>query len=259
MKPRRTTAQFVAKATIRHSGVYSYSKVDYQSNLILVTITCSSHGDFNQRPVDHMQGKGCKSCGYEGLGDKIRLPWIDVKTRILKIHGERYTYKSSTYKAMHKDITISCYRHGEFKMTPSNHLKGSGCSDCAVEEHPFTTMLTDSIAERNKPKLITIPTDLYILHLGEDIYKIGISKCVDSRICDLNRYSPYTFTKLFTYPTNRYQAFKLEQELHSVFKELRFRSPVEFSGHTELFTLNLEHIDFIREFLKEEYGDDIRV
>ena len=60
---RKTTAQFIAEASIIHGSQYDYSKVDYKNNKEKVCIICPIHGEFWQRPQDHIQRKtGCPRC-----------------------------------------------------------------------------------------------------------------------------------------------------------------------------------------------------
>lgn len=59
--------EFVAKANAVHGGLYSYTKTVYSSSQSKVLITCNTHGDFEQRPNDHLQGRGCPSCSTLGF------------------------------------------------------------------------------------------------------------------------------------------------------------------------------------------------
>ena len=46
-------------------------------------------------------------------------------------HGARYDYGLVNYQTCSANILIICPTHGSFLQTPSNHLKGRGCSRCA--------------------------------------------------------------------------------------------------------------------------------
>lgn len=59
---RKTTKQFIEGATEVHKSRYSYEVVDYKNSKTKVTITCKDHGNFEQAPSDHLQGKGCPLC-----------------------------------------------------------------------------------------------------------------------------------------------------------------------------------------------------
>jgi len=60
---RNTTSGFIEKATSIHGSTYNYSQVVYELVEQPVTIICKLHGYFQQRPSDHLSGKGCKQCG----------------------------------------------------------------------------------------------------------------------------------------------------------------------------------------------------
>lgn len=46
-------------------------------------------------------------------------------------HGNKYDYAKVRYVNKDTKITIICSKHGEVKITPSAHLKGSGCPKCS--------------------------------------------------------------------------------------------------------------------------------
>jgi len=56
----------------------------------------------------------------------------DFVERANGIHNNKYSY--SEYFGAHSPINIECEKHGIFKKTPSDHLKGSGCPHCKKEE-----------------------------------------------------------------------------------------------------------------------------
>lgn len=46
-------------------------------------------------------------------------------------HGNIYDYSKVEYKTAKTKVTITCKEHGDFEMTPNNHLCGNGCPYCA--------------------------------------------------------------------------------------------------------------------------------
>ncbi len=67
MARKKTTDEFIAEATELHKGKYSYAKTTYTSRWDKVIIGCEVHGDFEQAPANHLQGKGCKRCADTGV------------------------------------------------------------------------------------------------------------------------------------------------------------------------------------------------
>lgn len=49
-------------------------------------------------------------------------------------HGNKYTYTDTNYVHSTIKVGITCKIHGTFLQTPSNHLTGRGCPECAKTE-----------------------------------------------------------------------------------------------------------------------------
>ena len=73
MAKKLTQKEFVEKAKKVHGEKYSYKKTKYKKSQLQVIITCKIHGDFTQKPNDHLNGKGCRVCGYKLVSKKGRL------------------------------------------------------------------------------------------------------------------------------------------------------------------------------------------
>jgi hypothetical protein len=56
------TAKFIEKATRVHKGLYTYERSDYIKTEVKLTITCRTHGDFEQKAGGHLSGQGCSKC-----------------------------------------------------------------------------------------------------------------------------------------------------------------------------------------------------
>lgn len=64
---RKTTEDFIKKAKEIHGNKYDYSKVEYVTAKTPVCIICSEHGEFWQKPNDHLNGRGCPICKISHL------------------------------------------------------------------------------------------------------------------------------------------------------------------------------------------------
>lgn len=60
----KNTKWFIKKAKEAHGRKYLYSKSIYVKTNEKLIITCPEHGDFEQIPASHLQGKGCRKCSY---------------------------------------------------------------------------------------------------------------------------------------------------------------------------------------------------
>ena len=54
--------KFLTDAYQIHGDKYDYSTTVYTNMSLPVKILCSSHGEFYQRPIEHIRGKGCPIC-----------------------------------------------------------------------------------------------------------------------------------------------------------------------------------------------------
>lgn len=62
IKCRKTQEDFVKNANLKHHNKYDYSLVEYVHGKTKVKIVCRSHGEFVQRPENHLCGNGCPKC-----------------------------------------------------------------------------------------------------------------------------------------------------------------------------------------------------
>jgi very-short-patch-repair endonuclease len=126
MSNRKTKEQFIEKAIEIHGDKYDYSKVDYVNSKTKIIIICKEHGDFLQRPSEHLCMNGCSKCGkvYKKNTEEF------IK-KAIEIHGDKYDYSKVVYKKARDYINIICKEHGEFTQWADSHLRGYGCKKCA--------------------------------------------------------------------------------------------------------------------------------
>ena len=130
---RPTTEDWIEKAREVHSHKYDYSKVEYKTNKIKVTIICNEHGEFTQEPGSHLKGYGCKKC--VGCYNYTTQEWIE---KAKEVHGDTYDYSKVEYKNAFVKVFITCKEHGKFQQVPNTHLQGYGCSKCS-RKSSYTT------------------------------------------------------------------------------------------------------------------------
>lgn len=127
IRQQTAATSFVDKARAVHGDKYDYSKVEYVNNKTLVCIICPEHGEFWQSPSKHLSGHGCPQCA--GTMKKTTEQFVEKAT---DIHNGKYGYSKAKYVNHLTPVTIICPEHGEFTMTPKNHLKGQGCPKCKM-------------------------------------------------------------------------------------------------------------------------------
>lgn len=145
------------KKQIKKHGVgrYDYSKVKYINSDTDVIIICHNHEEpyeFPQKPSNHLQGQGCRLCGIKKCVESRKLTLEEFIKISNKVHGEgTYDYSKVVYITNDTDVIIICPKHGEFPQTPSNHMRGSGCSKCKFEKLAELYKLTlEEFIERAK-------------------------------------------------------------------------------------------------------------
>jgi len=141
-----TTEEFIEKSKIKYGDKYDYSKVNYINNDIKVIIICPTHGNFEQKPGNHLSSKyGCTKCGinrekYNKIEDKIKYNKeifnnivFDFLIKCSEKHNDKYDYSMVEYKNTTHKIKIICKEHGVFLQRPSAHLSGQGCMKCRLD------------------------------------------------------------------------------------------------------------------------------
>jgi hypothetical protein len=121
---RSNTEEFIKKAKLIHGDKYSYDNVNYVTINKHVSITCTKHGDFLQKPIKHLVAKsGCKKCSNE-------KNYINFHEELKKVFPE-YDSNNSVYKGMSNDVTVCCPKHGDFTKKAAYLLhKKRGCPKC---------------------------------------------------------------------------------------------------------------------------------
>ena len=121
---------FVKRANIIHNNKYDYSKVLYKGATSPITIICPLHGEFLQRPNNHLNGQGCPLCANKEKGAYRKNNTENFIKRATEKHNGKYDYSKVEYVNNHTKVCIICSEHGEFWQTPSKHLAGQGCKRC---------------------------------------------------------------------------------------------------------------------------------
>lgn len=130
-----TKEEFIKRAIAKHGeGRYDYSGVVYKNSSTEVEIKCNVCGKiFFQRPDSHLQGKGCRYCGYKKSHPLTTLDEFFRKARV--VHGDKYDYSQVKFEKVKDKITIICPEHGPFSQAVINHYFGQGCPKCGIKKN----------------------------------------------------------------------------------------------------------------------------
>jgi len=211
--------KFVKKAKQVHGNKYDYSQTkSIPSNIKhrsrKVTIICKKHGQFEQFPLAHLKGNGCKKC-YD---DIHKITTKEFVQRCKKIHKNKYDYSKTIYCHPKIKVKIICKKHGEFNQLPYGHLGGQGCVKCTSnisnKEIAFLNHLNIPNTSNNRQKRILgfnvdgidYNTNTIYEFLGD--YWHGNPKIHNRK--DINRANKTSFGKLYDFTFNK--KFKILKE-----------------------------------------------
>ena len=149
MPKKKTKEEFIKEATEKHKGKYDYSKVDYVNSKTKVCIICNEpdHGEFWQRPADHIKGNSCPKCS--GHYVPTTKEWIVSAN---EIHNGKYDYHKVEYVDSNTKVCINCPEHGEFWQRPADHIKGNSCPKCSGHYVPTTKEWIALATEKHEGK-----------------------------------------------------------------------------------------------------------
>ena len=174
---RADRSDVIAKFRKAHGERYGYDKVQYQNNKTRVIITCPEHGDFEQTPVNHLAGKGCRTC-YTA---RLATPVTDFVQEARAVHGDRYDYSRVQYRNTDSKVAITCPAHGDFEQTPAWHLKGNGCPTCSTRVSKAETEIYDYLRTHYGGRVIQRNTRSVIEGFELDLYlpalKLAVEYC----------------------------------------------------------------------------------
>ncbi|MFA5585596.1 MAG: DUF723 domain-containing protein [Saccharofermentanales bacterium] len=176
---KKTNLDFKQISKNKHNNYYDYSLVNYINNKTKVNIICPKHGIFKQRPDDHLNGHGCIKCS-----GKLRNNLKDIISKSNEIHNNLYNYDKSIYINNKTKMIVTCPKHGDFKVTPNNHInKKSGCPKCkeSIGERTIRLFLEDNNIKyiiqkrfKNCKYKLSLPFDFYLMDYNICIEYDGI-------------------------------------------------------------------------------------
>jgi len=162
------TNTFIERSKLIHGNKYDYSKVSYVGSKLKVCIICPEHGEFWQKPNDHLSGHGCHKCNCHNQTKDFNN-FIEIAN---KVHLGKYKYAKDCYVNRETKTKIICPEHGEFWQKAASHLQGSGCPlcgyKCNVSEQKIFFVLKNTFQNekiiyqyRNFDLLETMSFDIY--------------------------------------------------------------------------------------------------
>ena len=267
---RLTLNDFIKKSEKKHNSKYDYSKVEYKNNSTKVCIICPEHGEFWQRPSDHLGGAGCPLCG--GVKKHTKETFIE-KARL--VHGNKYDYSKVEYRNNKTKVCIICPEHGEFWQKPESHTnQKQGCPKCSTTLKSTTKDFIEKARaihgdkyDYSKVEYINSNTKICIIcpehgefwqisnyHLNGN----GCPKCgIEKNISENNLY--FYLCENFQTPIIRQKTFKWlknNKNLKIDFYLPEFNIGIEYQGEQHFYPI--KHFGGVNKFNQQTENDRIK-
>lgn len=130
------------QVTQAHGDLYNLDKIVYTGADNNVIAGCKIHGEFSIQAKHLKTNRGCPLCGWASIGESTRSNTDEFIEKARKIHGDKYDYSKVQYSNVNGYVTVICDKHGEFKITPNNHLNSRGCKLCSFDANSAKRMLS---------------------------------------------------------------------------------------------------------------------
>lgn len=179
-KCNKTTEDFIIKARAIHGDKYDYTNTVYNKAKDYIVINCKTHGEFKQKAMNHLSGRGCLKCGNESSNNSKLSNSDDYIRKVKEVHGDLYDYSNLEYDKAKNHITVTCKKHGDFSQLAFNHLNGKGCPKCVGTVSKAETEIKDFISEyieveqSNRKVLDGKEIDIFIERLNVGIEYNGL-------------------------------------------------------------------------------------
>ena len=96
-----------------------------------MVVVCRKHGDFLISPKAHLSGKGCPKCNKKIRGGN-KEEFSNFIQKAKEKYGDRYDYSKVKDIGNNEKICVICKEHGEFWVSPKEHLINAKCPHCVI-------------------------------------------------------------------------------------------------------------------------------
>ena len=113
---KKNIHEFINESVKVHGYKYDYSKSTYKNNNTPLIITCKLHGDFLQRPKDHLHSQGCPHCNQSKLENEIEQFLIENNISFIHQYNSSFLDKQKLdFYLPDYNIAIECQGIQHFK------------------------------------------------------------------------------------------------------------------------------------------------
>lgn len=201
---------------------------------------------------------------------------LKIKEDWERIHKNKYDYSLVEYVNNKTKVKIICPEHGEFKVSPSHHLNGTGCSKCSlnyrkgndeyikecsiIHNNKYDYTLTKF--KNNKSNILVICPEhgQFNQNAGHHLYGSGCPSCKQStgereiqKILDINNINYQKEKKFDDCLSNlgyklKFDFYLMDYNMCIEYDGIQHFRPIEYFGGIESFLKTKENDN-----IKEEY------
>ena len=168
-KYRLTLGDFINRANERHHNFYNYSKVEYRGNKEKICIICPEHGEFWQKPFNHLNGDGCPECNKSKLENEIKYFLIENNIEFV----EEKTFEWLIYKEnMRLDFYLPKYNIA-IECQGEQHFKPIDFSGKLTEQETYENFRIVQDRDKKKKELCKL-NNVKLLYYSDKKYEDNI-------------------------------------------------------------------------------------
>ncbi len=179
---RKNNDTFTENAKKIHGDKYDYSKVEYINAKTKVCIICTVHGEFWQKPNNHLNGCGCPKCANEArkFGYKKNKTTEEFINEGIEKYGHRYDFSNTIYNGSHNNITVfDRLKNCEIMITPTAFLSRNYSTKIKVSKENFINKAKEKFGDKydyNKTEYINSKTKIkYICPVHGEIEQLPLN------------------------------------------------------------------------------------
>lgn len=225
-----------------HNKKYDYSKAVYTRASKPITIVCPIHGDFQQTPGSHLDGHECHKCALLKRAvsqRKTKESFIEEASSFYKKDSYSYEKVEMGTSNKHK-VTVTCAKHGDFKVIVNNHARGTArCMQCSLEDSSNNKIWAYSDWEKAGLKSKHFDSfKLYAIRCFNDeetFLKIGKTYTTVAHRFRSKSFLPYEYEVLLVKEGSARFISELEQTWHTLYKTEQYIPKQSFGGQYECF------------------------
>ena len=111
-----TFEEFKKRSEITHENKYTYIKSEYVNTVKKTKIICPTHGIFEQKPNDHLNGHGCKLCNQSILEKQTKFYLSKYNIKYIPQYNDKWLGRQTIdFFLVDFNIGIECQGIQHFK------------------------------------------------------------------------------------------------------------------------------------------------